>query len=279
MNINEVQRIFHPTDFSRGSEAAFAHALKLSLAARAELEIFHVDRHPELIPWSAFPSVRETLIRWGVLPAHASEADVAKLGISVHKSIAGGGDPLHPILDHLELRPADLIVLASHHPSGVDRWMHKHIAQHVARLARKPALFVPYGSSGFVNAESGRLTLDRILIPFDVEPMPLPAIDAVLQLTTLLQAGPASCDLLHVGTDGASLPALQLPELPHLHWESFYMQGEVAGTILDFAAERQATLIALTTQGHHGFLDLLRSNTTDRLLATAPCPTLAIPYV
>jgi len=55
MRIDETARILHPTDFSRGSEVDFAHALKLALAARAELEILHVDRHHEQVPWIAFP--------------------------------------------------------------------------------------------------------------------------------------------------------------------------------------------------------------------------------
>ena len=46
MTIN-INRILHPTDFSRDSKAAFVHALKLCLVTRAELEILHISRHPE----------------------------------------------------------------------------------------------------------------------------------------------------------------------------------------------------------------------------------------
>ena len=38
-------RIFHPSDFTKSSEVAFAHALKLALESKAELEIMHVARH------------------------------------------------------------------------------------------------------------------------------------------------------------------------------------------------------------------------------------------
>ena len=37
-----IHRIFHPTDFSADSQVAFAHALKLAVAYRAELTIMHV---------------------------------------------------------------------------------------------------------------------------------------------------------------------------------------------------------------------------------------------
>lgn len=41
--IDTVRDIFHPTDFSPPSMAAFAHALKLTIGTRADLTIMHVD--------------------------------------------------------------------------------------------------------------------------------------------------------------------------------------------------------------------------------------------
>ena len=38
-------RILHPSDFTRASLIAFAHALKIALQANAELEIVHVEPH------------------------------------------------------------------------------------------------------------------------------------------------------------------------------------------------------------------------------------------
>ena len=41
--------------------------------------------------------------------------------------------------------------------------------------------------------------------------------------------------------------------------------------------DRPSDLIGMPTMGHHGFLDALRGNTTERLLRQAPCPVLAVP--
>ena len=38
-------RILHPSDFSKASRGAFAHALKIALQSKAELEIVHVEQH------------------------------------------------------------------------------------------------------------------------------------------------------------------------------------------------------------------------------------------
>ena len=39
-----LRSVIHPTDFSRGSDIAFAHALKIALGAQGQLEILHVER-------------------------------------------------------------------------------------------------------------------------------------------------------------------------------------------------------------------------------------------
>jgi len=277
MKLKKAGRILHPTDFSRGSEVAFAHALKLSLVTKAELEILHVDRHPEHVSWSDFLHVRETLMRWGLFPAGATEADVADLRISVYKDTVKGDQPLTSILRHLENRPAGLIVLASHHPTGLDRWLHKHIASEIARIARITALFVPHGSREFVNPENGQASLNQVLLPYDAKPRPQPAIDAVQELIALLQNGPATCHLLHVGPDDTSLPTPQVLQQANTRWETIRMEGNIVERILGFSREQRTSLIALTTQGHHGFLDILRGSVTDQVLSEAACPILAVP--
>ncbi|MCA9420743.1 MAG: universal stress protein [Nitrospira sp.] len=39
---------------------------------------------------------------------------------------------------------------------------------------------------------------------------------------------------------------------------------------------RSPDLIVMAIQGHQGFLDALRSSTTERVLREAPCPILAV---
>ena len=57
-------RIVHPSDFSRLSQIAFAHALKIALLSHAELEIVHVEGHKlgddKDVHWTDFPGVRAT---------------------------------------------------------------------------------------------------------------------------------------------------------------------------------------------------------------------------
>jgi hypothetical protein len=64
-------RIVHPSDFSEASRVAFAHALKIALQSKAELEIVHVRSHrigeEKDVQWTDFPGVRTTLARWNIM--------------------------------------------------------------------------------------------------------------------------------------------------------------------------------------------------------------------
>ena len=77
-------KILHPSDFTPASLIAFAHALKIALLSKAELEIVHVEPHKigsdKDVHWSEFPGVGATLARWQVLPTDAEIDEVAKLG-------------------------------------------------------------------------------------------------------------------------------------------------------------------------------------------------------
>ena len=60
-----VDSVFHPSDFSDGSERAFAHALAIALVRNSELTVFHTD--PTGFAgdgWGRYPAIRKTLERW-----------------------------------------------------------------------------------------------------------------------------------------------------------------------------------------------------------------------
>jgi nucleotide-binding universal stress UspA family protein len=75
--------------------------------------------------------------------------------------------------------------------------------------------------------------------------------------------------LLHVGEDLPIFDGL----LPHIELR----QGPVIETILSYAGEIGADMIAMPTQGRRGLLDALRGSTTERILRDAPCPVYAVP--
>lgn len=209
-----VVRIFHPSDFSQASEVAFGHALKIALASGAHLDIMHVARHATLreddVHWSDFPGVRATLARWGVLPEHAKSEDVAKIGLRIHKIVAAGGDPVQSIADYWADSPPDLVVLATHQREGLSRWLHRAVAEPLARQTRAMTLFVPRDGNGFVAFADGSVQLRRILMPVDHEPDAQRALEEGFFLAQGFHCPRVEFYLSHVGTD-RGMPTLFCP--------------------------------------------------------------------
>ena len=277
MQTTKLERIHHPTDFSPESEIAYHHAVRLAFAAKADLDILHVDRRAHAMDWSEFPNINETLERWQMLPMGSCGG--ASAGIHVEKIAAYGTEPVKPILEHLDEKPADLMVLATHRRHGIERWLHREVAQKVARARSLRTLFFPHGSAGFVSPSKGTVSLNNILVPLDWIPSPQTAVDATVGLAGTLGCQHSQITLLHVSSDASEMPAVDLPSRQGWQWHQRRTSGNVVESILAEAGRIKADLIVMATQGHDGFLDALRGSTTERVLSDAACPVLAVPVL
>jgi nucleotide-binding universal stress UspA family protein len=277
-DIAPIRSILHATDFTVSSELAFAHALKIALAGKTKLYLLHADPDTgEEVDWSAFPGVRRTLARWGVLPEGSPMSDVGdKLGIHLAKVSAPDRDAVRAIVRFVNDHKADLIVLATHGREGMPRWLRGSVAEPAAREADTPTLFLPPGTRGFVDPENGALRLRTVLIPFDHRPRPYAAVREGARLCRTLSLSDIALHLVYVGEQG-DMPALEFESAIPFEVTREARSGEVVDEILAAAAACQADLIAMATAGHQGFLDALRGSTTERVLRHAPCPVLAVP--
>lgn len=276
MYLAPITSVFHPTDFSRSNEGAFIHALRIALLARCDLSLLHVGRHGEEHGWEGFPSVRDQLIRWGVLSAGAPHSAVTDLGVRVTKGQKVNSDPVEAIGEYVAEHLPDLVVLSTHQRQGLSRLRRPAVAEQIARLARVRTLFVPRCVAGFVDPDSGGLKLRRILIPIDHDPRPAAAVGAAASLARILGQEPLEFVFLHVGPE-KDYPSAYLPEHPGWTREVVCEEGDVVDTILNVSDEREVDLIVMTTRGHDGFVDALRGSTTERVLRGAKCPLLAVP--
>jgi nucleotide-binding universal stress UspA family protein len=272
-----INTIFHPTDLSEASFVAFVHALKIALLAQSELTILHATNTAgDQVNWKDFPGVRQTLERWGVLPKGSPGRAVAELGMAVEKITGRGGKPLKAVTHYLQENPAQLVVLSSQGREGIPRFLKPSFAEPIARRSRAMTLFVPSHTSGFVDGDTGRVTLDRILIPFNHRPRSRPAIELARSFVRALDDDGGVFDLLHVGEKGKA-PAVDIPD--EIGWtsEKHYENGDVVDAILRVAEKNNAELIVMTTTGRDGILDRLRGTMTEQVVRGANCPVLAIP--
>jgi nucleotide-binding universal stress UspA family protein len=267
-----VNSIFHPSDFSKASELAFAHALAIALIRKTELVILHAGRG-QLDDWAQFPPVRKTLERWQVLaPGSPRSAVYEKLAIRVTKVVRTRGNPVQASLEHIEKQKPDLVVLATRGRHGLPLWLKPSVAQAIAQRTNAMTLFVPSGCRGIVSLD-GTIQLRRILIPVDHEPN---AQEAVIRAVRAAEAfGDEAVEILVLHVNGSALPQLNRPESRACVWKELRRDGDVVETILNAANE--ADLIVMATEGRQGFVDAVRGSVTERVVRGAPCPVLAVP--
>lgn len=266
-----VTSIFHPSDFSKASELAFAHALAIALIRKTELVIMHAGRG-RVDDWSRFPPVRKTLENWNVLaPGSPRSAVFEKLSVRVAK-VSERGDPVTASVHQIEEHKPDLVVLATRGRHGLPRWVKPSIAQAIASRTKAMTLFVPRGCRGIVSLD-GVIQLRRILIPVDHQPSAQEALLRAVRAAEIFGDEPVEIQLLHVNGDAS--PQLSRPESQGCIWKELRREGDVVATILDVANE--ADLIVMATEGRHGFVDAVRGSVTEQVIRGAPCPVLAVP--
>lgn len=275
----ELSYVIHPTDFSAGGEVAFAHALRLALALNGHFYLVHAERleADEESDWAAFPGVRSTLTRWGLLGPDAAPTEVeSRLGLRVTKTDIPDGDPTDAVLRFIERNRGDLLVLATHARDGLARLLQGSIAETLARKAEMPTVFLPAGSKGFVDPATGAVRLRNILLPVDAAGPAGHAARLALELADRLGAADAQLHAFHVGA-AADAPTVTLDAGREARLRRRSAQGAVVPAIVAAADELDAELLVMPTRGRDGLLDALRGSTTEQVLRQSGRALLAVP--
>jgi nucleotide-binding universal stress UspA family protein len=272
-----VRSVFHPSDFSPISEAAFAHALAIALVRETKLTILHAGSNTLTAEgWTRFPAVRSTLERWGLLEKDSPRSAVfERFAVQVSKVAVKNRDPARAALDYVSEHEPHLIVVGTEGREGLPAWLSPSVASEVARRSRTMTLFVPAGARGFVSAETGVTSLRRILLPVDHEPNPQAAAVYASRAAEALGDHPVAITLLHVGQ--GETPSVDVPQNEFCTWSTEKRSGDPVDEILRAAKDVEADLIIMATAGREGVLEALRGSVTERVVRGAPCPLLAIP--
>lgn len=271
-----VNSVLHPTDLTLPSQNAFAHALAIALLLKSRFTVLHVSNSKD--EWTKFPAVRSTLEQWGLLEKGSPRSAVfEKLSVKVVKVDIHSNNPSKAILHYLQDHQVDLIVLATQGREGLQRWIHPSMAERIAGKSKTMTLFVHGTESGFVSQKDGTLCLQRILVPVDFHPNPLPAIEYAARAARLMNNS-VEIILFHVG-DSSETPLIEIPEIPSCSWEKVHKRGNVVEEITKAARDYAVNLIVMPTAGNEGFLDALRGSVTAQVLRRVSSPVLTVPAI
>lgn len=132
-----------PVDFSKGSEAALDHAIRLAKENRAKLVLLHVVSTNFAFPLEAgFPEIFDALEK--------NARDGMKKLVRRKRLKAGryrallvtGFNPADVIAATAKRLGASMIVMGSHGRTGLQRFMIGSVAERTLRYARCPVLIV-----------------------------------------------------------------------------------------------------------------------------------------
>lgn len=152
-----VRRILVPVDFSEPARMQVAHARALASVYGAEVDLLHVIEETSLpkaygiqtdLP---IPEVKERTRR--ALRALAEEAGPFDEEPNI-QVVADGPSPA-VILDVAEEREADLIVMATHGRTGLDRFLIGSVTEKVVRQAPCPVFTVRTFGKSLLTASDG----------------------------------------------------------------------------------------------------------------------------
>jgi nucleotide-binding universal stress UspA family protein len=141
-----LARILVPTDFSAGSERAWAEARRLAARLGAELVLVHVLVETPLYSEGPFTMKRardvfDAARAWAVKALGEWTATAAGAGISA-RWVLRTGVPYKEIVGAAARERADLIVIGTHGRGGLDRALLGSVADRVIRLAPCPVVTV-----------------------------------------------------------------------------------------------------------------------------------------
>ena len=152
--------IVHPTDFSPGDAAAFAHALAMTLASKSQLCLLQVRVADEAFfsPTQGLRHVRDLLVRWGKLAG--TPPTIAGSRNSTCKCRASASQPVTPAPASSNIwrtGRANLVVLATYTNKALARWLDVSVHHRLCATADDEPVPARRRARGFVDPKTGAL--------------------------------------------------------------------------------------------------------------------------
>ena len=266
------------TDFSPESQRAFFHALAFAVSKQARLTLLHTGPESrESVPWERFPGVRETLAGWGLLPQDAPRSAVADtLNLGVAKMAMRDYDPRQGIIEYLRKHPTDLLVMATEGRTGLARLLNPSVAETVSHCTNSHTLMLPKGGRGFVDQETGKTEVKRVLCALDPYRDPREALGFLKKWLPVL--GGRDMDILMLqNCDPEDAVKFPLPQTGDLNWREEIRPGEAVATIVSAARKMEAELVVMTSHSPLRPMARMRGSLTDKVLRDLRVPLLSMP--
>lgn len=240
MRDSSLREVLVPLPSSDDCEAAMDHAVLIALRTRADLRL--------LSPSGQFPSLRERLERWEILPKNSRPSQVKRLGLKVKKRTSKAGASLAQVAAEADRKKSDLVVLSQNFPKPFwSGWFGK---KKEGQPLHCPSLIVP-PRCRFVNSK-GELQLETVISSGEES-----ALGWLASLVRGLQLKPGRILLTSTGTLPTELQEWTVTE-------------QFQSDAFDLVRRERANLLLLPIA--EGLTEAL----LERILQESPCPVLVV---
>jgi nucleotide-binding universal stress UspA family protein len=284
-------RILVPTDFSKPSDAALAHARRLAESMGASLHVLHVVDNMFLRAVLGDPYDYEA----AALRQMQEQVPAEDRGATAILSVERSHEPAERITGYARRHGIELIVMGTHGRGRISHLLLGSVAEKVARTAPCPVLTMRTAPP---LADIKRL---RILVPTDFSPSSDEALGCAKRIAAKLCG---SIRLLHVVEHPAITAAFgSQPYVPEpmdmctqqvdqariqlsrrilgdsrsrVKITSDVILGSAGMMIPAYAEDSGFDLIVMGTRGRGGLAHLLMGSIAESVIRTAGCPVMTV---
>jgi nucleotide-binding universal stress UspA family protein len=289
--------ILVPLDGTPVSEAALRYAEALAGKAGAGLTLVR-SVHAGLLRDSGAGQVRAIAEAEDYLAEYA--ADLTTRGFTVQTGMPYGLSPAEWIVEEVDLRCADLVVMATHDRVGTDRVLHGSVAEDVVHRSPVPVVLVR-AAEGLRPVEAFQRAQPSIVVPLDGSTLAESALAPAIELAKAiggrmvlmgvvpapgeLVAGEGGAVITYVGDEFARLEDDARTYLQSLGSRvaaggmsvtSVVRNGKPAVEIADVAHAQSAAAIVMATHARTGLARSLLGSVAGEVLHQSPSPVMLV---
>ena len=297
-----IKNILFPIDYSKCAAQALEHALYLAKYYRAKLHIIHaVVLHQEdpHYPSQHLPNPKELHEKLNDIFREEMNGDLREYIQGFNEEVVSieelrGLSAAEMILEYVNARDIDLIVMGTHGRRGLGYMFLGSIAQEVVRVAPCPVYTVRESE----KPQSPR-KINVILSPVDFSDYSRAALSMARETADVYGA---KLELLHdvenklynaynifgektilrlqqdvVNKSRKKMKQfLDLSPGPGVRAEFKVVTGHVVSEILEYARSNSIDLIVISTHGVTGLKHFLLGGVAEKVIRRAPCPVLTV---
>jgi len=141
--VRTVRRVLAPVDFSDASKTALRHAKEIALTYGAEIDLLHVvdePLYPSVYEIESFDFPGQKVVEEAEEGLAALARDIIGVEHAMVKAVSG--HPVEEILSYVEDNEVDLLVIATHGRTGLNRVLLGSVAERVLRQSPIPVFLV-----------------------------------------------------------------------------------------------------------------------------------------